>query len=235
MRVLVLFDVDGTLISTGGRAFAALREAFRQVVGVEPPTAGYSPAGKTDPQIVRELLGRLGDGHQDHGQKVAQVLAVYPPLLRQLLQPPYVRPLSGVEALVAQLARHPQVALGLLTGNLEEGAEIKLSLAGLWHLFPVGAFGSDDPDRNRLLPFAWQRAKAFYGQDFPPERTVVVGDTPADVACAKVWKARAVAVAGHTHSLATLAAAKPDAVLPSLLPELFLPVLFALSPSSRPG
>lgn len=228
MRFLLLFDVDGTLISSQGRAFAALLQAFRQVVGAEPPVAGYSPAGKTDPQIVAELLAALDANHKEQDLLVARVLAAYREALPNLLQKPHIRLLPGVADLLPVLADHPQVVLGLLTGNIHQGARFKLELAGVWRYFAVGAFGSDSPNRNQLLPYAWERAQQRFGVRFSPERTAVVGDTPADVACAQAWGARAIAVAGHTFTCAQLVRAHPDAVLPSLSPELFLPVCFSI-------
>lgn len=235
MRVLALFDIDGTLISTRGKAFAALLEAFQQVVGAKPPLNGYTAAGKTDPQIVTELLGTVGTGGQKREELVPQVLALYTQLLPQFLQPAHVRLLPGVAQLIPTLASHRDVVLGLLTGNLEVGARVKLERAGLWGYFRLGAFGSDAADRNHLLPFAWQRAEATLGERFPPERTVIVGDTPADVACAKVWNAKAIAVAGHSHEARHLVVAGPDAVVPSLEDRLFLPVFFAVAANSRRG
>ncbi|MGQ9834445.1 MAG: HAD hydrolase-like protein [Thermoanaerobaculaceae bacterium] len=228
MQILVLFDIDGTLISTGGKAFAALAQAFLQVVGEEAPVNGFSPAGKTDPQIFRELLERAA---VPAGEKLLpQLQATYLKVLPKYLRREHVRKLPGVDALLASLAQDPRVALGLLTGNLLPGARHKLELAGLWHFFPVGAFGSDHPDRNQLLPFAVQRAETHFQQAFPFPQVVVVGDTPADVRCAHVWGAKAIAVAGHTTSSAALARANADAVVPSLVPELFFPVLEALCP-----
>lgn len=228
MRFLLLFDVDGTLISSQGKAFAALLQAFRQVVGAEPPVEGFSPAGKTDPQIVAELLDRVAPNHRQRNQLVAEVLAFYLKTLPDVLKKPHVRLLPGVAELLPVLAENPQVALGLLTGNIREGAQFKLELAGLWQYFAFGAFGSDCSDRNQLLPYAWERAQQRFGVRFSPERTVIVGDTPADVACAKAWDAKAIAVAGHTFAAAGLVPAHPDGVLPSLSPELFLPVCFSI-------
>lgn len=228
MRCLLLFDIDGTLISSQGKAFAALLKAFRQVVGAEPPAAGYSPAGKTDPQIVAELLDRVVTNHRERKQLVAEVLAAYLKTLPEAVKKPHVRLLPGVAELLPVLAENPQVALGLVTGNIRGGAQFKLELAGLWHYFSFGAFGSDSHQRNQLLPYAWRRAEELFGVRFSPEHTVVVGDTPADVACAKAWNAKAIAVAGHTFTAAQLVPAHPDGVLPSLHPELFLPVCFSI-------
>lgn len=228
MGFLLLFDVDGTLLSTQGQAFAALLQAFRQVVGAEPLVADYSPAGKTDPQIVSELLAALNLSATAHDHLVERVLGAYRTTLPEILKRSHICLLPGVAELLPVLAKHPQVVLGLLTGNIYGGARFKLELAGIWHFFPLGAFGCDSPDRNQLLPYAWARAQERLGVRFSPERTAVVGDTPADVACAQTWGARAIAVAGHTFTAAQLTRAHPDAVLPSLSPELFLPVCLSI-------
>lgn len=235
MRFLALFDIDGTLVSTRGKAFAALAAAFRQVVGAEPPLSGYSAAGKTDPQIVEELLVRAGVDDPTRQRLVERVLGRYRRLLPELLRPGHVELLPGVAQLLPALAAHPRVALGLLTGNLQDGARIKLELAGLWGHFRLGAFGSDASDRKQLLPFAWKRAEELLGERFPPERTVIVGDTPADVACAKAWHAKSIAVAGPSHEARDLVATGPDAVVPSLEDHLFLPVFFAVAESPSRG
>jgi phosphoglycolate phosphatase-like HAD superfamily hydrolase len=232
VRTLVLFDVDGTLISTSGQAFAALVGACAEVLGKEIPKDGYSPAGKTDPQIFSELLARAGLGPEQRAQLLRPLMALYQKKLPQYLQQKHVRVLEGASQLLPILHQNPQVALGLLTGNLQQPAQYKLELAGLWHFFPVGAFGSDHADRHQLLPYAVARAEAYYRQKFPLKEVLVVGDTPLDVSCAQVWGAKAVAVAGHTTSMASLALAKPQAVLPNLSPELFLPVFSALREAS---
>lgn len=228
MRTLLLFDVDGTLISTAGKAFAVLLAAYTQVVGEPPVTNSYSPAGKTDPQIFRELMTGAGLSPQEQGLLLPQLLAAYRDRLRQELMAEHVRPLPGVRELLARLQARPDVALGLLTGNLREAAQHKLELAGLWSFFPVGSFGSDHHDRQQLLPLVVARAEQHFAQAFPYHRVIVIGDTPLDVRCGHAWGAKAVAVAGHTTPAAQLARAKPEAVVFSLEPELFVPVLAAL-------
>ncbi len=235
MRFLLLFDIDGTLISSQGKAFAALLGAFRQVVGAEPRVEGYSPAGKTDPQIVADLLATLNDNQKTGDHLAARVLRAYQEVLPQVLKHEHIRLLPGVAQLLPVLAMHPHVVLGLLTGNIREGAQLKLELAGLAGYFALGAFGCDSPNRNQLLPYAWERAQRAFGVRFSPQQTAVVGDTPADVACAKVWGAKAIVVAGHTHTASQLVRAQPDAVLPSLSPQLFLPVCLSLLARPRQG
>jgi len=227
VRWLVLFDLDGTLVTTGGKALAACLEAYAAVVGSPAPAEGFSAAGKTDPQIFTELLQRSGVDEVAIPHLLPRILEAYRALLPEKLLPEHVRSLPGAEDLLRILAARGEPALGVLTGNVREGAQRKLMLAGLAEHLPLGAYGCDHPDRNQLLPFAVRRAEAHYGTRFPYHRVVVVGDTVRDVRCAQVWGAKAIAVAGSTTKAAALAREKPWAVVPTLEPALFLPVLEA--------
>jgi phosphoglycolate phosphatase-like HAD superfamily hydrolase len=213
---LILFDVDGTLLSTDGRAGAALGLAMRETFGTAGPIEGYGFAGKTDPQIVHELLGRAGLTRTEVAAGLPEVFERYCEHLTRTLSPANTRPLAGVLALLEALEESPDLALGLLTGNIERGAAIKLAAAGIDGRFPVGAFGSDDEDRNRLVPVARERARERWRQDFPGTRTVVIGDAEADVRCARAGGALAVAVASGTTPRGALAALAPDVLLDSL-------------------
>lgn len=225
MRWLVLFDVDGTLVTTGGKAFEACLAAYAAVVGRPASAEGFSPAGKTDPQIFAELLQRSGVEEAVIPHLLPRILDAYRALLPEKLLPEHVRPLPGACELLRALAGKGEPALGVLTGNVREGAQRKLTLAGLAEHLPVGAFGCDHPDRNQLLPFAVRRAEAHYATRFPYTRVVVVGDTERDVRCAHAWGAKAIAVAGKTRKASALVREKPWAVVPTLDPALFLPVL----------
>jgi phosphoglycolate phosphatase-like HAD superfamily hydrolase len=108
------------------------------------------------------------------------------------------------------LSARTDALVGLLTGNIEPGARVKLRPTGLWPLFRVGAYGSDDAERRRLPAIACERARALTGRDFPFERVTIIGDTPLDVDCARACGARAIAVATGFHSGAELAACEPD-------------------------
>ena len=118
--------------------------------------------------------------------------------------------LPGVDATHRRLAETADVLLGLLTGNIEEGARIKLGPTGLWPHFPVGAFGSDDLDRRRLPSLAARRAHALAGYPFRPDEVVVIGDTPLDIDCARAFGAVAVAVATGRHTRTQLMDHEPD-------------------------
>ncbi len=189
---------------------------MEEVYGARLSVDGYRYSGKTDPQIIHELMAGHGAVAEVVARDLQRVCDRYLELLAHALTPDVVEVLPGVRAALDALAAMPHVEVGLLTGNLAGGAAVKLRAAGLADYFAFGAFGSDHADRNRLVPIARQRARAEYGSDFPGRRTVVVGDAPADVLCARAGDARAVAVASGWTPLAELAALEPDLVLPSL-------------------
>ncbi len=213
---LILFDIDGTLISTGGRAGLALARALEETYGTAGPVASYPFAGKTDPQIVFELLAAAGLPRERVAPRLDEALGRYLGHLRRALAPGTVEVLPGVHDVLAALEGEPGVTVALLTGNIAAGARVKLGAAGLWERFRFGAFGSDDEVRDRLVPVARERARATVGLDFPGDATVVVGDAEADVRCARAGAARAVAVASGWTGRETLAALRPDALLDSL-------------------
>ncbi len=213
---LILFDIDGTLISTGGRAGRALLRALRDTYGIYPQVDGYSFAGKTDPQIVRELLTASGVPTATIEEHRDTALARYLTYLETELPPGSAQVLPGVRTVLAALVATPGVHLGLLTGNIAPGAALKLRAAGLDAVFGFGAFGSDAEDRNLLVPIARERARHATGLEFADADTVVVGDAEADIHCARAGRARAVAVATGWTPRQVLVALKPDAVLDSL-------------------
>lgn len=214
-RWLVLFDIDGTLLSASGVSGRALREALRETFGREGPD-DYQYSGKTDPQIVRELMAAEGFGEADIERRRPGALRRYHDLLAQTLRPGDVVPKPGVHALVAALAADPRVSLGLLTGNLEPCARLKIEPLGLNPRFAFGAFGSDHEERTSLPPVAVERAFAATGVRFAGKSIVVVGDAVPDVLCGRALGVRAVAVATGKVSASDLRAAAPDALLPDL-------------------
>jgi phosphoglycolate phosphatase-like HAD superfamily hydrolase len=216
-RRLVLFDIDGTLITCRGRAGEALARAMTATFGTPGPVETYRYSGKTDPQIVHELMAAAGLAREDVAPRLSEVFESYLGTLESTLRG-HASPLPGVEELLAALAERDDVALGLLTGNIEPGARVKLRVTGLDRHFTFGAFGSDDEIRNNLVPVARARARAVWGDDFAGTRTVVVGDAEADVLCARAGGARAVAVASGWTDRAVLATLSPDALLDSLHP-----------------
>lgn len=214
---LVLFDIDGTLLSAGGAPRRAFRRSLVEFFGTEGRAATDRFAGKTDPQILHDLMRAEGFDEAHIAERADDFFAFYLTRLEAELETETRHRLyPGVAELVPALAADRRVTLGLVTGNIVPGARIKLSHFGLWEHFEIGAYGSDDRERNRLVPIAVARAAAATGRRFAEREVVVVGDTPADIACARAAGARAVAVATGVHSAAELAAHRPDALLESL-------------------
>ena len=194
-RRLVLFDIDGTLLSAGGVSARALEAALVETFGTAGPTAGYDFSGKTDPQIVRELMHEAGFSDPAIEERRPLTLARYRERLAEWIRPADVTPKPGILALLGALEHAPGVRLGLLTGNLEPCARLKLEPIGTNRYFAFGAFGSDDEDRYRLAPVALARARDATGIAFEGRDTVIVGDSVHDVLCGRGVGVRAVAVA----------------------------------------
>jgi phosphoglycolate phosphatase-like HAD superfamily hydrolase len=215
----VLFDIDGTLISTGGAGAVAWRMAFEELYGIPADIGASSDAGMTDP-VVGRLTFESVIGHSPSRQELEQVMA------RRLAYLPWAvsqshgyRVLAGVEELLPRLAA-AGLLLGLTTGGVEGAARIKLARGGLDRFFGFGGFGSDSPDRTALTVRAIERAGDRLGRPLDPGCCLVVGDTPLDVAAAKGAGAVAVAVASGRFSAPQLSAAGADVVLTSLEQEL---------------
>lgn len=210
---LVLFDIDGTLLSAGKASRRALVLALTEVFGSAGPVDAYEYSGKTDPQIVRELMTADGFDGKEVDARMPQALALYRAALEKMIRPEEVREKPGVTRLVRRLADDPRATLALLTGNLEPCARIKLGPLDLNALFPFGAYGSDHADRYRLPAIAVRRADELLGVRFEGKRVVVVGDSIHDVRCGRSIGVRAVAVATGPTPRGILAAEAPDALV----------------------
>ncbi|HEY7368396.1 MAG TPA: HAD family hydrolase [Thermoanaerobaculia bacterium] len=209
---LVLFDIDGTLLSAGRAARESVLAALERIFGWKGQGAadGYDFSGKTDPQILRELVGAtVGEEHL--ARELPRALDLYLEELERRLDPSAVKVKPGIPPLVDRLASDSRVTLGLLTGNIERGARLKLEPPGLNRYFPFGAFGSDSADRYSLPAVAIERARQSTGRAFAGKSVVIVGDSVHDVACGRSLGARAVAVATGWTSRERLLAEKPDA------------------------
>lgn len=213
-KTLILWDIDGTLLHSTGAGMKALNRALGDVFGITGSFAGIEFAGRTDKLIIRQIFARFGLEYSP--ENVARYVEGYVAALPQSLAANNARVLPGIAEILGQAAGHPEIAQGLLTGNLRRGAQIKLGFHGLWDYFPVGAFADDSEVRDELGPHALRRASAHWGVSFPLERVWIVGDTPHDVACARAFGARALAVATGSSAAADLATHGPDAVLESL-------------------
>lgn len=210
---LVLFDVDGTLLTASGAGRRALDRALRDVYGTAGPIDAYDFRGGTDPQIIRDLLRYAGLGEEAIAAGEVAVYRRYEALLEaEVGDGRGVTLYPGVRELVEALAARDDVVVGLLTGNIEAGARIKLRPTGLWPHFRLGAYGSDHADRTRLPHVAAVRAEQLVGRVFRGSDTVIIGDTPRDIGCARAFGARAIAVATGWHSVEDLVAHRPDHV-----------------------
>ena len=202
---LILFDIDGTLVLTGGAGMRAMNRACADLVGHDNALNGVALAGRTDWIILHDAL-------HNHGRALDAALL-------DELRCRYVEHLvdeirlpgkgtkdvmPGIRELLDALQRRGDVALGLLTGNFEEGARIKLEYFDLWKYFPCGAFGGDSANRNDLVPIALARARECGLADVGASDVLVVGDTPHDVACARAAGATPVAVATGSYSVEQL-------------------------------
>jgi phosphoglycolate phosphatase len=208
---LILFDVDGTLISTKGLGGEAIGQAVTETYGVPDPFRGYSLAGRTDTMIIKESMRRAGLPEERILAGLDRVMARHAEILEQAFREHgrgHLMP--GIGPLLDRLGADPRWSLGLLTGNTREGARHKLSFFDVWDRFAFGAFGDDDEDRNRLPAVALRRARETLGVDVPPADCFVVGDTVRDIACARAGGMRAVAVATGGNDYGTLAADRPD-------------------------
>lgn len=218
MRHLLLFDIDGTLLKCGPQLHPFLSSALAEVYGRHHPLERFTFSGKTDPQIVLELVRGI-DGFDDAAilDRVPSVRELYLERLEAGLERDRMTLLPGVVELLDRLAERDDLALGLLTGNWRGGAMIKLSRFELERYFALGAFGDDAVDRPHLVPVAVERARTHWKRDFAPEEVVIIGDSERDVDCAKRNGAVAVAVATGRRSAEDLRADGADHVFEDLV------------------
>lgn len=216
MKHLILFDIDGTLLRCGKISMECLAQAFEKLTGHTFPTE-ISAAGKTDPLIVREAFRAVGVPKKEWVELEQLILRKYPRYLEER-QDDLTRAsvlLEGVTELLDYLA-HRRFPLALLTGNLESTARRKLEVFKLNRFFPVGGFGSDAADRNRLARIALERACQHFEHKFEARRCWVVGDTPRDLEAAKAVGARSLGVATGPFAEPVLEEFFPDATAPNL-------------------
>ncbi len=219
MRKLVLFDIDGTMLNSGGAGRVAMERALCATFGT-PGDRRYRYDGKTDKQIVRELMRLAGYPDAEIDARLPDVMQHYLSGLRDELTGG-TRPVQlydGVAPLVDAIHARPDVVLGLLTGNIEAGAYLKLAAVGLdVSRFVVNAFGSDHEVRAQLPGIAHQRMLNVFGVALAGHDVIVIGDTPSDITCGQALGVRAIAVATGRYSAHELHAHKPFAVFDSLV------------------
>jgi len=190
---LFLFDIDGTLITSGGAGENALKDAMNTRFGVSEDLSGIVLAGATDAKITHAMLQK--HGLEASPENVTGFLDTYLHHLALRMEMHNGRLMPGILPLLEILSQREDAVLALLTGNVEVGARIKLTHYGVWDFFEFGAFADDHHDRNELGKFAHARAFARHGIEFPPERIYVIGDTPRDIECGRAIGAKTIAIA----------------------------------------
>jgi len=219
MHRLVLFDIDGTLLTSHGAGRRSMEAALIDTFGSKGH-ATYRYDGKTDRQIVRDLMRAEGFDDATIDARMQEVLDAYVAGLGREIAAPHTRvvAMAGVIELLDALVRRSHCIVGLLTGNLEAGAEHKLNAAGIaFGRFSVGAFGSDHEVRAELPAVAQRRAHERLGVHVDGDAIVIIGDTPADILCGRPIGARSVAVATGHYTVDALAEHQPDAVFSNLV------------------
>jgi len=215
LKKLVLFDIDGTLILSGKTPRRAITQAMEKIFGTSGQVDQYPFSGKTDLQIIYEVMIGAQIEESEVKAKIDEAIRQYVQLIRTYLRPEEITVLKGITNLLSSLKEDSGIVLGLLTGNVMEGAKIKLSRAGLDTYFfngdgPVGAFGSDSMLRDDLPKIAVDRALKRFGHHFLGKEVVIIGDSPFDVSCGRSLGVKSVAVATGWHTTAELAVHGPD-------------------------
>jgi phosphoglycolate phosphatase-like HAD superfamily hydrolase len=218
MRKLILFDIDGTLLMTGGAGREAFNEVFFQCYGVAEAWRDIRPDGRTDPSLIVELFEK-NLGRRPSPEEMARVAAAYGAAMEQALpRSERFRLLPGVVELLDTLSDRGLGLLGLATGNFETTAGQKLRHAGLHHYFQFGGYGSDHASRLELTRTAVERGRSLLGGHLPNEEIILIGDTLHDIECGRRLDLTTVAVATGGTPRATLEAARPDFVLDDFTP-----------------
>src|SRR5438094_6064847 len=213
-RRLLLFDIDGTLIHSGGAGVQALKSAFKERFGIADDLHDIEIAGMTDSGIVVSILNK----HKipATNENLSAFLDSYVHFLSLELPRRKGKLLPGVLKLLEKLKSRSHLVLALLTGNVSRGARLKLEHYGVWHFFEFGAFADDHRDRNQLGRFARSGATEKHRREVASSEIDVIGDTPRDIACGKALGARTVAVATGRTSRDELAKYQPDLLLDDL-------------------
>lgn len=209
-----LFDIDGTLIRSGGAGKHAFSHALREVFGVDDVTDDIPFSGRTDRAILRDLFQH--HGIEDSAAAWQNFRSAYLDHLPRSLAEREGAVLPGVFGLLKHLASCPELMLGLLTGNIAAGAKIKLDHYGLSHFFECGGYGDRHYDRNQVASEAFDQARAKCAEPLLADQVIVVGDTPADIRCGRSIGAQVIAVCTGEHSAEELEAESPDLLLADL-------------------
>ena len=214
---ILLFDIDGTLLDPQGEGYAFMRRALEEVYGTAGPIDDYDMSGKTDWQIITELMALAGLAPDQISDQLEEAFAAYAGHIARAAPDLKLEPLPGVLALLEGLSQEKGFLLGLLTGNVREAAPHKLRAAGMDPgLFQFGAYGSERLERRLLPALALERAGQVLGREISPEDALVIGDTPRDIACARHAGMKVLCVTTGQYNRETLAAHAPDYLLDSL-------------------
>jgi len=208
--ILVLFDIDGTILLSGGAAVRAVNRAFSNIYGVENAMDGIRADGKTDPMILGEIFNkRLGrDFTREEASRVFNEYVFF--LREEITNSEGFRIMPGVPELLNVLTQRMDLVLGVATGNIQQGAQIKLERAGLDSNFKFGGFGSDSEDRGKLIRVAVERGEKVVNHNREFENFFVIGDTPFDIVHGRAAGGKTVAVATGSYSVDDLAEYSPD-------------------------
>ena len=210
--ILLLWDIDGTLVSSGGAGEESLRQALLNNFGIIDDLGDIEIAGRTDTSIARDICQK----HQTHNLSPTALLEAYLEHLPIILPKKNGKECAGVRKVLEWSHQHPEVHNALLTGNLKKGADLKLGYYQLNGYFEFGAFGDDSMNRDELGPIAMERAKKHLKKDFQLSYTWVIGDTPRDIQCARALGCKVLAVATGRFSVEELKKHQPDLVFKNL-------------------
>jgi phosphoglycolate phosphatase len=213
---LVLFDIDGTLLTCGPQTRELFSRSLTDVFGTCGEAAHFDFTGRTDPGIVLDLITGAGVPEAEVREKLPRMRELYTRRLEAALDREGMRLLPGVVEILERLEIREDVTLALLTGNWRPGARTKLSRFDLNRFFPFGAFGCDGIDRSELPPVALERAERAVGRRFRPEETLIVGDSVHDVSCAHAHGIPCLAVLTGRTTAETLRAAGADWIVEDL-------------------
>ena len=213
-----LLDIDGTLLHTGGAGTRSLSRAFQKIYGIENAFQGITMDGKTDPEIVREAIRKNKVKQEIEPTKIEEILTEYIAFLKEeILISPNYRLMPGVKEMLEDLHARQNILLGIASGNIQQGAEIKLKRGGIDKYFLFGGYGSDSEDRGELVRLAISRAKKFLPEtELTKEDIYVIGDTPRDIIFGHQAQTTTVGVATGRYSLEELKQLSPDYLLSDL-------------------
>lgn len=213
---LLLFDIDGTILTTFGQAKRAFEIALQEVFGTKGPIDSFSWSGKLDSVIVFELMEAAGIEREKIEKNLKKTLKLYEKVLKENLKPEKVYLKEGIVKVIKDASKNKNILLGLCTGNTPAGARIKLSAVGLWKYFPIGSFGTEGKKREDLPPIALRKAQRYLGLKIKKEKVFVIGDSPEDIKSAKANNFFSISVASGFHKKEELEKYKPDLLLEDL-------------------